>query len=213
VTRVENPLGLGLVLVGAAAMALSTFLPLDEPGGFQMVTHNTLIQHDGWMLIAVAIGIAAGGFRASQKPRQWVRSAVLCVLAGGGVTFWFLNKSMRTLYPIGLDGTLDTSQPGTVAALGIALYVAGAGVAIAFVGSLMLRSSGTDGLPTQPQKKWTLRAVRPIDLAIVIAVAVGIVLFVAWLPLQLGALLVACLILLFGSAATMVVLAATDSEV
>jgi hypothetical protein len=208
---VGNPFGLGLVILGAAAMALSTFLPLDEPAGFQMVTHNTLIQHDGWMLIAVAVGIAAGGFRASQKPGQWVRPAVLCVLAGGGVTFWLLNKSMRTLYPIGRDGTLDTSQPGTVAALGIALYVAGAGVAIALVGSLMLRNSGTDSSPRQPQEKWALRAVRTIDLAIVIAVALGIVLFVAWLPLQLGALLVASLILLLGSAATMVGLAATDS--
>jgi hypothetical protein len=204
---------LGLVIVGAAAIALSTFLPLDEPGGFDVVSHNTLIQSGGWILIAVAVGIAAAGFRASQKPRKWVRPVVLCVLAAGGVIFWAQDKSMRTLYPIGLHGTPDTSQPGTVAPLGIALYVAGAGVAIALAGSLMLRSSGTADLPTQPQKKWTLRAVRAIDLAIVIAVALGIVLFVAWLPLQLGALLVASLILLLGSAATMVVLAATDGEI
>jgi predicted RNA-binding Zn-ribbon protein involved in translation (DUF1610 family) len=117
------------------------------------VSDNTHIQSGGWLLIALAIGIAAAGFRASQKPEEWIAPVVVCVVAGGRVIFWFLDKSLRTLYPIGADGTPDTSQPGTVAALGIALYVAGAGVAIALVGSLMLCDSGTDGLPTQAQKK------------------------------------------------------------
>jgi hypothetical protein len=143
-----------MILVGAVTMALSTFLPLDEPTGlFRTVRDNTLIQSGGWLLIALAIGIAAAGFRASQKPEEWIAPVVVCVVAGGRVIFWFLDKSLRTLYPIGADGTPDTSQPGTVAALGIALYVAGAGVAIALVGSLMLCDSGTDGLPTQAQKK------------------------------------------------------------
>jgi hypothetical protein len=152
---VSNPLALGMILVGAATMTLATFLPLDEPTGlFRMVRDNTLIQSGGWLLIAVAIGIAAAGFRASQKPGQWVAPVVLCVLAAGGVTLWFLDTSMRTLYPIGADGTPDTSQPGTVAALGIALYVAGAGVAIALVGSLMLRQSA-HGDPDSLEAAWS----------------------------------------------------------
>ncbi len=48
-------------------MAISTFLPLVEPiGAFHRVQGNTLIQHGGWMLVAVALGIAASGYRASQ---------------------------------------------------------------------------------------------------------------------------------------------------
>jgi hypothetical protein len=68
-----NPLALGLVIVGAAAMALAAFLPLDEPNGvFGMVAHNTLIQHGGWTLIALAIGIAAtGSERGGFSARCW----------------------------------------------------------------------------------------------------------------------------------------------
>jgi hypothetical protein len=58
---------------------------------------------------------------------------------------WATDKCFRTLYPIGADGGPDTSQPGVVAPLGIALYVAGADVAVALVGSLMLRFSGQAG--------------------------------------------------------------------
>jgi hypothetical protein len=52
------------MIVGAAAMTISAFLPHVEPtGAFRMVEDNTLIQHGGWMLIALAFGIAASGYR------------------------------------------------------------------------------------------------------------------------------------------------------
>ena len=105
-----------------------TILPLAEPTGvFRLVRENTLIQHGGWMLIAVAVGIAAGGFWASQGNGEWAMPAFLRVLAVIGIVIWAMNKDLRTLYPIGVDGTPDTSQPGMVASLGIAIYVAGAG--------------------------------------------------------------------------------------
>jgi hypothetical protein len=142
-----NPLALGLVIVGAAAMALAAFLPLDEPNGvFRMVAHNTLIQHGGWTLIALAIGIAATGFQANQRRGNWLAyPIVLCVLAGFRVVDLAMDKDSRTLYPVKLDGTVDTSKPGTVAPLGIALYVAGAAVAIALIGSVMLRQAEKSG--------------------------------------------------------------------
>lgn len=138
-----NPLALGLVLVGAAVMAIAAFLPLNEPAGpFGRVQHNTLIQNGGWSLIALAIGIAASGVRASQRRGNWLAfPIILCVLAGLSVFGMFTDKDSRTLYPVGLDGTVDSSKPGTVAPLGIALYVAGAGVAIALAGSAMLRQT------------------------------------------------------------------------
>ena len=137
----DNPLALGLVLVGAVAMAISAFLPLVEPTGtFRIIQHNTLIQRGGWMLIALALGIAASGYRVSQGrwTARWV-PIVLCVSAAGLIV---LNaKLLRTLYPVSSDGNPITTQPGIVASPGIALYVLGAGVAAAFIGSVMLLRS------------------------------------------------------------------------
>lgn len=137
----NNPLGLGLVIVGAAALAIAAFLPVVEPtGAFRMVEDNTLIQHGGWMLVALALGIAASGYWVSQGRRtaRWA-PIVLCVIAAGLIVLNANDKDLRTLYPVRPDGTVDTSQPGMVASLGIAIYIAGAGVAAAFIGSLMLR--------------------------------------------------------------------------
>jgi hypothetical protein len=39
----SNPLGLGLVIVGGAVMAIAAFLPLDQPTGvFRTVKETTL---------------------------------------------------------------------------------------------------------------------------------------------------------------------------
>jgi len=135
-----NPLGLGLVIVGAAALAISTFLPLVEPvSALRMVEHNSLIQHGGWPLIALALGIAASGYRASRgKPIEILVPLVLCTIGAVLLIGDATDTGMRTLYPVQLNGTVDTSQPGTVASLGIAIYVAGAGIAAAFIGSLLI---------------------------------------------------------------------------
>lgn len=66
---------------------------------------------------------------------------VLCVIAAALVIMDANDKDLRTLYPVPLNGTVDTSQPGTVASLAIAIYVAGAGVAAALIGSLTLLQS------------------------------------------------------------------------
>jgi hypothetical protein len=137
----DNPLALGLIIVGAVALAISTFLPLVEPpGAFRMVEHNTLIQRGGWLFIALALGIAASGYRVSQGrwTARWVPIA-LCVSAA--VLIVLNDKDVRTLYPVGADGNPITAEPGIVANPGIAIYVAGAGVAAAFIGSVMLLRS------------------------------------------------------------------------
>lgn len=145
----ENPLGLGLVIVGAAALAISTFLPLVQPASaLRMVEDNTLIQHAGWMLIALALGIAASGYRASRgRPNQRWTPLILCAVAAVLVLVDANDKDMRTLYPVHPDGSVDTSQPGMVANLGIAIYVAGAGVAAALIGSLILIQSAKQRAP------------------------------------------------------------------
>lgn len=138
-----NPFGLGLLIVGALAVAIAAFLPLDEPtGAFRMVEDNTLIQHGGWLLIVFAVGIAAAGFRVSQRNGNgWAFPVVLCVLAAIRIVMWAADKGLRTLYPIGPDGTPITSQPGTVVPLGIAR---GFGVGVRHRGSAVAMQVTTD---------------------------------------------------------------------
>jgi hypothetical protein len=125
-------------------MVISAFLPLVEPTGtFRRVAENTPIEHSGgWMLVALAFAIAASGRRVSQGrwKEGWVPIA-LCVTAAGLIVLNSSNKGLRTLYPVGPDGNPITTQPGIVANIGMAIYVAGAGIAAAFVGSVMLLRS------------------------------------------------------------------------
>jgi hypothetical protein len=151
----ENPLGLGLLMLGCLAMAIAAFLPLDEPtGAFSTVRDNTLIQHGGWALIALALGVAASGYRVSQgSGTKWWLPILLCVIAAAVIVGIGNNEGLRTLYPIGPDGTPDTSQPGTVASLGVAIYVAGAGVAAAFIGSLIIRQASRQRAAEPPTRE------------------------------------------------------------
>jgi Uncharacterised protein family UPF0547 len=133
------------VIVGALALALAAFLPLDQATGlFSRVQDNTLIQHGGWALIALAVGIAASSYRVTQgSGKIWV-PILLCVIAGLVVIGFANNSGLRTLYPIGPDGTPDTSQPGVVASLGLAIYVAGVGAVLPFIGCLMIGQSSRE---------------------------------------------------------------------
>jgi hypothetical protein len=138
-----NRVGLGLVIVGAVAIAVASFLPICEPPGpLSVVSDNTFIENGSWLLIllAVLIGFTGGGV-SQQDGKGWLAPTIMCVVAGALLLGFANSDYLRTLYPV-VGGGPDTSQPGVVAALGIALYVAGAGVAVALVGSLMLRQSG-----------------------------------------------------------------------
>ncbi len=152
--RPGSPLGLGLLIVGATAMAIAAFLPLNEPTGvFRAVEHNTLIQRGGWMLVLLAIGMAVGGFRANQRKGNWLAlPIVLCVVAAWGIFNLATNKNLRTLYPVEANGSLDTSQPGVVAPFGLAIYLAGVGVGVALIGSVILAQTGRRSAPDAPQE-------------------------------------------------------------
>lgn len=154
----ENPLGLGLVIVGAAALAISVFLPFVQPvSALRMVEDNTLIQNGGWgwVLIGAALGIAVNGYRASRGrlTGQWLL-LICCIVAAGIIFVDANNNDLRTLYPVGPNGTVDTSQPGTHANLGIAVYVAGAGVLAAFMAWLLfLQGEDENGARVAPAPK------------------------------------------------------------
>ncbi len=103
-----------------------------------------MIQHGGWTLIALALGTAVSGYNAGRSnPERWWLPLMLCIIAGTLLFITANDKSIRTLYPVGIDGQPDTTQPGVVASLGIGIYLAGVAVATALIGSIMLRPADT----------------------------------------------------------------------
>lgn len=70
----------------------------------RMVEDNTLIQGGGWALIALALGIAASGYRSSRgKPIEGLMPVVLCAVAAVLLIMDANDKDMRTLYPVQLN--------------------------------------------------------------------------------------------------------------
>ena len=139
----RNPFALVLTIVGALGMVIATFLPFNKPVVFHQLEHNALIENGtGWLLIVLALVIAASGYSVGRgQSDKWLGAAVPCILAALLVLWLATDKELHTLYPVGSNGRPDKSQPGIVTTLGISVYVAGAGVAAAFVGALMLRKT------------------------------------------------------------------------
>ena len=128
-----------LVLLGALAMVVATFLPLNESARFGRIEHNTLIQSGGWLLIVMALWAAVGAYRVDQGRQRPAFVIAPCVFGLALVGYWAVMAGSQTLYPVGADGQPDTSLPGVAATPGIGIYLAGVGVAAAGVGALMLR--------------------------------------------------------------------------
>jgi len=138
-----NALGMALVVVGAAALAIAMFLPFAQPFGvIPIVGNNNLFQQIGWKGFFIPFLLALSGYQAGQGKQSARWSLVfVCAVAAIGIVLLANAKSLRTLYPVGACGAVDTTQPGLVTNLGIAIYVAGAAVAVAFVGTLALFQS------------------------------------------------------------------------
>lgn len=126
-------LGFALVALGALTVTVSTFLPWEESPSFRAIEHNTLIQQGGWIVIALSLAAAASAFGVgSGKTDKWWGPLILIVLCA--IFLLIDGNSSETLYPVKLDGEVDTSQPGVTASHGIAIYVAWLGVALMAIG-------------------------------------------------------------------------------
>ena len=74
------------------------------------------------------------------------------ILAGLCAVFLLIEgSSSETLYPVNLDGSVDTSQQGVKASHGIAIYVAWLGVAFMGVGARVCRGQR----PKRRRRGWT----------------------------------------------------------
>lgn len=137
---VIHPVGIGLTLVGAAATLLCIFLPLAQSARFGSVADNTLIQSaDAAWFVILAIWLAVLVYRyIRSKEAGWgvlvIAGPILVATVVAGS-----SDSLFTLYPIDPStGQAMTNGPSERASLGIALYVAGFGGIIAFVGGWMM---------------------------------------------------------------------------
>jgi hypothetical protein len=99
------------------------------------------------MLIVLAIWIAIAGYYVDRGSQKWALVILPCVLAAGLVFLFGAMAGDQTLYPVRLDGTVDTTAQGTPATMGIGIYLAGVAVAAAFVGALMLRKPAASPTP------------------------------------------------------------------
>lgn len=66
-----NPVALALAGLGAALAVIGVFLPRADSKTFITVANNTLIQStDGWIIIALAVGILGAAYAAYSKRRR-----------------------------------------------------------------------------------------------------------------------------------------------
>lgn len=149
-----SPVAAGTAAAGGVLLALALFLPLDQPSGaFARVQSNTLIQHGYWWVLigAAAIVLAASRAFTTGKRSETTSVLVLGVIAAVLVIYAAQDTSLRTLYPIGASGEPEASAAGTVVPLGIAIYVAGAGVLLALIGGWTMRQTAAVVSTVQPE--------------------------------------------------------------
>lgn len=139
-----NPVGATLAAIGGLALVLASFLPLDEPASvFARVESNTLIQHGEWWLLigGAAIVLAALSSYMSGQRKHTSSVLLLGAIAAALVIYFAQDEGLRTLYPVGVGGEPDATAAGAVVPLGIAVYVAGAGVLLALIGGWVMHQT------------------------------------------------------------------------
>jgi hypothetical protein len=139
-----SPAGSAVALAGAVALVVAVFLPFwDNTTSFAQIAQNTLIQHGGWPFVALGIGAAltAMGSATTGKPAR-LTYLLLGGIAVGLVIHTATDKSLRMLYPI-VNGTPDPTQPGTLAGIGVAVYVAAIGAGLIVLASLFAPTLAT----------------------------------------------------------------------
>jgi hypothetical protein len=122
-------------------MLIAVFLPRVESTSFGGVAENTLIQSgDGWIFIALSIGVAAAAYRAYRQGTKTIAVIVLGVIAIALATYQGTNEDQLTLYPIGPGGDVDFLAAGEKATPAAGIYLAGIGGLLAAVGGFQMRS-------------------------------------------------------------------------
>jgi hypothetical protein len=133
-----NPAGVGIALVGAAALVIGVFLPRAEFPGLLPIQRNSLIQSDlGWVFLLFAVAIAADTYRSWKTGRAPRTSFFLVgLLALGGAVLAGRSDALR-LQLIRIDGSAD-APTGVVGSPGIGVFVVGAGALLVLLGGWLM---------------------------------------------------------------------------
>jgi hypothetical protein len=129
-----------LVLGGAIAVAVGSFLPwvkITAPF-IGTVTRSGIEGGDGWLTLALAMGIAAAGrglFSTTATPPNRVLLLVLGGLLGAFVAYEFVDITSR------LDEAREESDGLVAASYGIGLWAMAAGVVAILIGTLQVRAT------------------------------------------------------------------------
>ena len=137
-TTRANPAAVAVGLAGGVVLVVSVFLALaDNTTSYGRIAADTLIQHGGWPLVVLGVAAVLAAIRSTATGKPSRRTfLVLGLLAIAFVIYVATDKSVRTIYPQLLNGAPDTSQPGTVAGVGIGVYVAAIGAGLVLLASL-----------------------------------------------------------------------------
>jgi hypothetical protein len=131
-----SPLALGLVLVGAAVMIVSLFLPLGDSSNFIQVANNRMLQHSESWWIAVLAVIAAGMSYRAFKLKRLSWAAIICGLWALGMAI-YMGKSDSLLQVCSVAVAYDCEKAGA----GLGIYAAGLGGALTAFGGFVLRAA------------------------------------------------------------------------
>lgn len=134
--RLSNPLDLILAAIGTVLMGVAVFLPRWETTSLSGIAKNTLIQGNGGIGVLVAallIALALYDIYNRGTASWWL--AILGAGSLGWIVYNGLHKAYNTLYPIGVNGQLDTSSP-IHATPGTGMWMAGVGAALVLFAGL-----------------------------------------------------------------------------
>jgi len=138
----DNVIGTITATLGVLLLIIADFLPLVQtPPGFTRIQSNSLVQHEGWALILLGIGIVAAELRlfiTGRRAYAWVALALSLVCAAL-VAFAAQDKSLRTLYALNFSGEAQAPERTTVVApFDVAIYLAAVGAGLAVIGGIEL---------------------------------------------------------------------------
>jgi hypothetical protein len=148
-----NPVGLAVVAFGAVLAVVAIFLPQLESPGLVGIKDNTLIANgDGWFVLALAAGSAAGAYAAYRSKNRNVAPLILGVVLiglaiydGSGARL-DLHATAPASSILHFNGTVKASP-------GVGVYMVGVGGAAVLLGGLML--AGVGGYAQAPTRGGT----------------------------------------------------------
>lgn len=140
-----SPLGFGLAVAGAAAVAIAVFLPQASSTTFGEIVHNTLIQNgDGWIFLLVALGELGTIYRAyaTRRPTWW--PLVAGALLAGGAVYEGTSSSTLRVCSVLVPTSCERASPG------IGIYLAGLGGVLMFIGGWQLGKAAPAASTREP---------------------------------------------------------------